>query len=208
MISGAHAVDVRPFTWPTLTDSLKAKSTRKKVERSHDIADEIIAFIPHLRRFALVLTRNRESADDLVQDCLLRATQRQKLFTPGTNLHAWLFTIMRNVFISDVRRTSANRQISLEQGDLVLSTKADQESRVELAELEACLYRLPGEQRETLLLVALEGFSYAEVSDVMGIPIGTVRSRVSRARETLRHCVQNARRSDAEVPTAQSPLSE
>ena len=143
--------------------------------------------IPPLRRYALALTRNRHAADDLVQDALVRAMERQNQFMEGTNLRAWLFTIMHNIFVDQLRKTAPFKENAspVEDGPSPVAHGA-QESNFELRELEAALGRLTPDQRSILLLVGLEGLSYEEAAQVTGVAIGTVKSRLFRAREALR----------------------
>ena len=143
--------------------------------------------IPRLRRYARALTRNRAKADDLVQSSLIRALEKQHLWQPGSNLRAWLFTILHNQHVNDVRH-------SLRQGSLGPTEDAEPESRVEpvadaslqLRDLQRAINTLSHEQREVLLLVGLESMRYEQVATILDIPVGTVRSRLSRARATLR----------------------
>lgn len=149
--------------------------------------DLIIDVIPSLRRYARALTGRQDDADDLVQDCLERAMSRWHLWQRDRELRPWLFTIMHNLFISD-RRRAARRPLQVtidDDGDLP-GTPPTQAAGLEMEDLAAALGKLSEEQRETLLLVGLEGFTYAEVAEITGVPIGTVMSRLSRGRERLR----------------------
>jgi len=144
--------------------------------------------IPRLRRYARALLRsNISAADDLVQDTLVRAVAKQHLWQPGTNLRAWLFTLMHNQHVNDVRR-SARCGTTVDIDDLhnVMASPSDTPSSVLVRDLERGLAELSLEQREAILLVGLEGMSYEEAAGVLGIPVGTVRSRLSRGRDTLR----------------------
>lgn len=143
--------------------------------------------IPRLRRYARALTRDANRADDLVQDTLVRALAKQHLWQAGTNLRAWLFTLMHNQHVNDVRRS--NREggnIDVNEVAAVLVATTDPTASRQLRELERGLARLPLEQRETILLVGLEGLRYDEAAEILNVPIGTVRSRLSRGREALR----------------------
>ncbi|MEO8485079.1 MAG: sigma-70 family RNA polymerase sigma factor [Betaproteobacteria bacterium] len=154
---------------------------------------ELVAAIPRLRRYARVLAGDAARADDLVQETLARAWEKRRLWQPGTDLRAWMFTIMHNVFVN--QRNSAKREaanVSLD-ADTELSRSAWQVSvppqqftRVELNELLRHVERLPVEQRETLLLAAVEEMKYEEIAMTLAVPVGTVMSRLSRAREKLR----------------------
>jgi RNA polymerase sigma-70 factor (ECF subfamily) len=150
----------------------------------------IIAEIPRLRRYARALTRDREAADDLVQDCLERAWSRFHLWRRRDNLRAWLFTIMHNLHANHVRRAKsrpATTSLDLVEGSARLpALRPAQEDGLETRGIAAALDQLPEEQRQVLLLVALEQLSYEEAAQVLDIPIGTVMSRLSRARERLR----------------------
>lgn len=144
---------------------------------------EIVAHIPRLRRYARALVGDSHRADDLVQDTLERALEKFNLWRRGSDLRAWLFTIMHNVFINQLK---ARRELALDKAveDGLQSTP--QSDPLALRDLEVALGLLPMEQREVLLLVGLEQLSYAEVSKALSIPVGTVMSRLSRGRERLR----------------------
>jgi RNA polymerase sigma-70 factor (ECF subfamily) len=149
-----------------------------------DEAARIAELIPRLRRYARALAGDRSAADDLVQDTLERALNKLHLWRRGTDLRAWLFTIMHNVHINQVR---GRRELSALEGEAMeLPVRATQEAGIEARDLERALARLPLEQRQVLLLVVLEEMSYEQAARTLGIPIGTVMSRLSRAREKLR----------------------
>jgi RNA polymerase sigma-70 factor, ECF subfamily len=143
--------------------------------------------IPRLRRYARALTRDASRADDLVQDTLLRALSKQHLWQEGTNLRAWLFTLMHNQHVNDVRRSNRDGgNVDVNEMASVLVANTDPTASRQLRELERGLGLLPVEQREAILLVGLEGLRYDEAAIIAGVPIGTVRSRLSRGREALR----------------------
>ena len=152
-----------------------------------DFAGLLQEQIPRMRRYALSLTRNHDRADDLVQSALVRAIAKQHLFKPGTNLRAWLFTLLHNQHVNEVRR-SVNQGISidLEDASKDLVAVADTSAPRQLKELDEAIGRLPIEQRQVILLVGLEGMAYEEVAAILMVPIGTVRSRLSRGRAALR----------------------
>jgi RNA polymerase sigma-70 factor (ECF subfamily) len=153
-----------------------------------DIRQKVEAHIPGLRRYARALVRDEVDAGDLVQECLTRALDKLHLWREGTDLRAWLFTILHNQYVNHVRR-SVREGIMIELSEvtpLLLTRPACQEKYLELRDLDRALGRLPAEQRATILLVGLEGMSYLDAATVLGIPAGTVRSRLSRGRETLR----------------------
>lgn len=149
--------------------------------------DEIEACVPALRRYARALTRNADQADDLVQDCLERAIRKRRLWLPTGPLRAWLFRILLNLYRNDIRRDRRRgEQVTLEALTIEPSIPAPQPGRLALAEIARAIETLPNEQREALLLVVLEGTSYAEAARILGIPDGTLMSRLSRARAALR----------------------
>jgi RNA polymerase sigma-70 factor, ECF subfamily len=147
-------------------------------------------WIPRLRRYALALTGNREAADDLTQDTLERAWRKRALWQPGTDLRAWLFTVMHNVYVNGVRSARATESLD-EEGPAAeavhaLQTGSVAEGDIVVSELRTALASLAAEQREVVLLVGLEQMSYADAATVLAVPIGTVMSRLSRGRERLR----------------------
>ena len=143
--------------------------------------------IPRLRRYARALTRNPDRADDLVQDTLSRALEKQHLWQPGTNLGAWLFTIMHNQNVNNVRRdVRASAAVEIERVSTTLPATTDPSASRKMVELDRALARLPLGQRQVILLVGLEGMSYEDTAGILDIPVGTVRSRLSRGRDTLR----------------------
>jgi RNA polymerase sigma-70 factor (ECF subfamily) len=144
--------------------------------------DGIMDSLLPLRRFAISLTKDQERAEDLVQDTVLRAISKQEKFEEGSNLQAWLFTILRNSFFSAQRRTQ--REVEDADGSLAaeLIVIPDQEDKIVFQELEVALTKLPQEQREAIVLVAMEGMSYEETAAAVGCAVGTIKSRVNRAR--------------------------
>jgi RNA polymerase sigma factor (sigma-70 family) len=155
---------------------------------------ELIAAIPRLRRYARVLTGDPTRADDLVQDTLARAWEKRRLWRAGSDLRAWLFTIMHNVHVNQlalVRRDAANVSIDADPGNPAwqLPVQPNQIDRVEILELAQQIGRLSGDQREVLLLAAVEELRYDEIAGVLSVPIGTVMSRLSRARDKLRRLI-------------------
>jgi len=147
----------------------------------------VAAHIPHLRRYARALTGEPARADDLVQDTLERAWIKFHLWQPSLNIRPWLFSIMHNVHVNQVRAAARrDATVSLSDETMDLPTAPNQGDLLEVRDIAACLLQLPLEQREVLLLVSLEDLSYAEVSQVLDIPIGTVMSRLARGRTRLR----------------------
>ena len=163
--------------------------------------------IPRLRRYAWALTRDASRADDLVQSGLVRAIAKQHLWQEGTDLRAWLFTILHNQHVNDVRRAVREGSTApIEEVAAELPVSSNVGASLELRDLERAMSRLPDEQRQVILLVGLEGMRYEEVAEILGIPIGTVRSRLSRGRETLR--VLMGMREDCGSARGQSVSSE
>jgi RNA polymerase sigma-70 factor (ECF subfamily) len=145
--------------------------------------------IPRLRRYAFALHRsNKPQADDLVQDTLVRAIAKQHQWQPGPNLRGWLFTLMHHQNVNDVRRSIARGGVGFATEELYdrLASVSDPSASLQLRDLERAMVKLPIENRQAILLVALEGLSYEEVAEVLRIPVGTVRSRLSRGRVALR----------------------
>ena len=151
-------------------------------------SDDLIALLPNLRRFALSLCRRPDVADDLVQITAERAFAARARFDPATRLDAWLFRILRNAWIDDARRT-ATRGVTVDIADApeaaVVDGAREAEAQLMLARTRAAMDELPEEQREVMLLVCVEELTYREAADVLGIPIGTVMSRLARARLAL-----------------------
>jgi RNA polymerase sigma-70 factor (ECF subfamily) len=150
-----------------------------------DLRDIMLRATPNLRAFAISLTSNVDRADDLVQETLLRALANIESFQPGTNLQAWLFTILRNLFRSEYRKR--RREVEDTDGNYAesLVSQPEQESQLEFKELRVALAKLPQDQREALILVGASGFSYEEAAAICGCAIGTIKSRVNRARNRL-----------------------
>ena len=155
-----------------------------------DIHRSIEAEIPRLRRYARALTRDLSAADDLVQDCLTRALGKLHLWQEGTDLRAWLFTILHNQYVNQVRRAvREGAAVGLSETEPLLTRGPHQSRRLELRDLERAIAKLPDEQRSVILLVGLEGMRYEEVAEILDVPIGTVRSRLSRGRDALRRLI-------------------
>lgn len=149
------------------------------------------AEIPRLRRFARFMTRDVDYADDLVQECLARAIANIESWQPGTNLRAWLFVILKNVFRNDRRR--AQHDIAYRDGlerEAPFFSSAQQHHHLVLSEVQKAFLELTEEHREVLTLIAMEGFRYEEAASILNISVGTVKSRLSRARAALRALVE------------------
>ena len=149
------------------------------------LRDQMLAAVPSLRAFAISLSGNVDRADDLVQETLLRALANIHSFQPGTNMPAWLFTILRNLFRSEYRKR--RREVEDADGSYAetLKTHPEQTSHVEFKEFTVALNKLPEDQREALILIGASGFSYEEAAEICGCAVGTIKSRVNRARTRL-----------------------
>jgi len=143
----------------------------------------IVPYIPNLRRYARALVGDRDGADDLVQDTLERAVRKFHLWRPG-DLRAWLFSIMHNVFVNQLKARKISSELEIDEASIAAPIPGA--TTLDVADVQRALARIAPEQREVLLLIALEDMTYADVSRALGIPIGTVMSRLSRGRERLR----------------------
>ncbi len=168
-----------------------------------DFNDLLEAQIPRLRRYARALLRDATRADDLVQDTIMRALAKQHLWEPGTNLRAWLFTLMHNQHVNNLRQGPREENaVDFEEISSTLIATTDPTASCQLRELDHGLARLPEEQRGVILLVGLEGVRYDEAAAILNVPIGTVRSRLFRGRESLRRLM------DMDEPAAAIPPRE
>ena len=146
---------------------------------------DLVGLIPHLRAFARTLCGDAAAADDLAQDAVMKAWDARSSFQMGTNMKAWTFMILRNQFYSEKRRSWRSTQLDQEAAERTLVAVDDPESPVALDEMRLAMKMLPEEQREALILVGAGGFAYEEAADICGCAVGTVKSRVSRARRAL-----------------------
>ena len=156
----------------------------------------IVPYIPNLRRYARALVGDRDGADDLVQDTLERAVRKFHLWKPG-DLRAWLFSIMHNVFVNQLKARKIAPEVEIDEE--LIAARIPTATSADVLDLQHALGSLAPEQREVVLLVALEDMTYADVSRALGIPIGTVMSRLSRGREKLRNVMDGASRSGLRV---------
>lgn len=153
---------------------------------NNEVARNIEKYIPALQRYAVSMTRNSVAADDLVQECVVRALTKARLYRPGTNLRAWLFTILHNLHISEVRRARQWRvPLDPDAALAQLSVPPTQTGTVMLRTVHQAIMALPDQQRQILYSIAFDEKSYDEAAAEMGIPLGTVKSRYSRARRAL-----------------------
>ncbi len=146
---------------------------------------ELLAVVPHLRAFARGLCGRSDYADDLVQETMVKAWSARDRFNPGTSMRAWTFVILRNVFLSEMRRNRFRGEYDPVAADRIMAIGADQEGPIHLSDMQRALQMLPAERREALLLVGAGGFSYEEAAEIAGCAVGTVKSRVARARVAL-----------------------
>ena len=160
---------------------------------------ELTGVIPHLRAFARGLCGRADMADDLVQETLLKAWAARERFEPGTSMRAWTFVILRNAYLTDMRRNRFRGEYDETVAERILTAPADQEEPVHLADLHRALLTLPEERREALLLVGAGGFSYEEAAQICGCAVGTIKSRVGRARAALTSMIE-----DGDIPQRSS----
>ncbi|HEY2444253.1 MAG TPA: sigma-70 family RNA polymerase sigma factor [Rhizomicrobium sp.] len=158
---------------------------REKPDADSQFKSDLLNLIPFLRAFARSLCGNQEMADDLAQETLVKAWQARNMFAPGTNLKAWLFTILRNQFYSDRRRAWRQAPWDQDAAERIPGAGAEQASAAELSDTARALTRLSDEQREALILVGAGGFSYEDAAAICRCAVGTVKSRVARARKSL-----------------------
>ncbi len=166
---------------------LKTANPPATDEVQNEFQKQMLSVVPRLRAFALSLSAKSDYADDLVQETLMKAWNHQNDFQPGTNMKAWLFTILRNEYFSQLRKKKRKREVEDVDGELVnqLASPANQESHLDVADLRVAMQQLPDDQREAIILVGASGFSYQEVAEITQVAVGTVKSRVNRARVRL-----------------------
>jgi RNA polymerase sigma-70 factor, ECF subfamily len=169
----------------TESDDKELAAVRSDPAAEEVFRNQLLKIIPSLRAFARGLCGDRDLADDMAQDAMMRAWAAQKSFTPGTNFRAWIFMILRNQFYTTLRRNSRMVSWDPEVAERVLVTKAAQHDGLNVEDVSKALKKLPAEQREVLLLIGANGMSYEEASEVMGCAIGTIKSRLARGRAAL-----------------------
>jgi RNA polymerase sigma-70 factor (ECF subfamily) len=169
------------------------------------LRDDLVAAIPNMRAFAISLCGNRDRADDLVQEALVKAWNHLSSFQEGTNLKAWLFTILRNAYFSELRKTK--REVADSDGQLAarLAVPPEQQGHLDLIDLNRALAQLPPDQREALILVGAEGFSYEDAATISACAVGTVKSRVNRARTRLAELMGHGSSSSSDKIAAGEP---
>lgn len=189
LLAATYAQSDTPLELPERLDKLLAQLQqvliRSEDRRPDTFRTGLLAAAPSLRRYAMSLTRDYTAAEDLVQDTLLRAWRSQGRFEAGTNLDAWLFTILRNQFYTGARK--GRREVSDTDGALgaLLTSAPEQMGHLDLKDVQAALSRLSADMREALLLVTIEGMDYEQAAAAMGCQVGTIKSRVCRARQKL-----------------------
>ena len=170
-----------------------ARSAAPKPPSSDDEAfkTQLVSLIPHLRAFARTLAGDPTAADDLAQDAMMKAWDARASYQMGTNMKAWTFMILRNQFYSDKRRSWRSSQLDPEVAERTLEAASNPIASLELDEVRRALACLPDDQREALILIGAGGLSYEEVSEICGCAIGTIKSRVSRARDRLAAIIES-----------------
>ncbi len=154
---------------------------------------ELAAIIPHLRAFGRSLSGSRDMADDLVQETMMKAWAARDRFQPGTSMRAWTFIILRNIFLSQMRRNRFRGEWDDLVADRILAAPAGQDKQLELADVHRAMQMLPAPQREALILVGAGGFAYEEAAEICGVAVGTIKSRVARARAALDTIISEGR---------------
>lgn len=178
-------------------------------EVTADPRDRLVEMVPNLRAFALSLCRNGAQADDLVQETLLKAWAARKRFQAGTNMRAWTFIILRNLYLSQMRRARFKGEWDDLVADRILAAPASQDRHVELGDMQRALMHLPQPQREALILVGAGGFAYEEAAEICQVAVGTIKSRVARGRVALENILSEGSlpsRRDHETDTSKTAL--
>ena len=173
-----------------MSDSDRPQPPRSAGDKA-DFKRELTAVVPHLRAFARGLCGRPDMADDLVQETLLKAWAAQDRFEPGTSMRAWTFVILRNAYLTDMRRNRFRGEYDEGVAERILTAPAGQEEPIHLSDLHRALLTLQPERREALLLVGAGGFSYEEAAEICGCAVGTIKSRVGRARAALSEMLAN-----------------
>ncbi len=172
-------------------DAVEAPPVELVALSDDEFKDELARVIPHLRAFGRSLSGNRDLADDLVQETLMKAWAARKRFQAGTNMRAWTFIILRNLFLSQMRRARFRGEWDEHTANKILAAPASQDRHIELADMQRALMHLPQPQREALILVGAGGFAYEEAADICGCAVGTIKSRVARGRAALEQLLEH-----------------
>ena len=176
-------------------DDKKRELPKRSAEDKRAFKRELTDVVPHLRAFARGLCGRPDMADDLVQETLLKAWAAQERFEPGTSMRAWTFVILRNAYLTEMRRNRFRGEYDETVAERILTAPAGQEEPIHLSDMHRALLTLPPERREALLLVGAGGFSYEEAANICGCAVGTIKSRVGRARAAL-----NSMLADGDIP--------
>jgi RNA polymerase sigma factor (sigma-70 family) len=158
---------------------------QSELYNDEDFKRELLETLPHLRAFARGLSGRSDFADDLVQEAAIKAWSARARFTPGTSMRAWTFAILRNHYLSELRRSRRQAEFDQDAAERLLVMDANQEARLHLSDMQAALQKLSPERREALLLVGASGFTYEEAAEICECAVGTMKSRVARARAEL-----------------------
>ena len=182
---------------------MHAETTRTQAD--YEIfRNDLVSLIPHMRAFARSLTGHAAAADDLAQEALAKAWDKRDSFEPGTNLKAWVFMIVRNQFFSDKRRSWRSQPLDPEVAERTLVANTNPMATLELDEVRRALLRLPDDQREALILIGAGGLSYEEAAEICGAAVGTIKSRVSRARDRLALLLLEGDYAEDDTPPSQA----
>jgi RNA polymerase sigma-70 factor (ECF subfamily) len=174
-----------------MADEEAVVETPRETLSDSDFKRELAAVIPHLRAFGRSLSGNRDLADDLVQETLLKAWAARARFQAGTNMRAWTFIILRNHYLSQMRRSRFRGEWDDLTADRLLAAPAGQDKQLELSDMQRALLQLPQPQREALILVGAGGFAYEEAAEICGVAVGTIKSRVARGRSALEQILES-----------------
>ena len=200
---------------PAVSDDAEEERTEHVSLPDNEFKDQLAQVIPHLRAFGRSLSGSRDLADDLVQETLLKAWAARKRFQAGTNMRAWTFIILRNLFLSQMRRARFKGEWDEITASKMLAAPASQDRHVELGDMQRALLHLPQPQREALILVGAGGFAYEEAAEICGCAVGTIKSRVARGRVALESLLSSGKlpsrrqhRTDPDKSALQSIMSE
>ena len=191
-------------------DEKKKELPKRTEDDKRDFKRELTDVVPHLRAFARGLCGRPDMADDLVQETLLKAWAAQERFEPGTSMRAWTFVILRNAYLTDMRRNRFRGDYDDNVAERILTAPAGQEEPLHLSDLHRALLTLPPERREALLLVGAGGFSYEEAANICRCAVGTIKSRVGRARAALSSMIEEGDIPDRQIgdPSAHRAILE
>ena len=182
-----------------MNDAPEETKPERTAEEKRAFKRELTEVVPHLRAFARGLCGRPDMADDLVQEALLKAWAAQDRFEPGTSMRAWTFVILRNAYLTDMRRNRFRGEYDEGVAERILTAPAGQEEPIHLSDLHRALLTLPPERREALLLVGAGGFSYEEAAEICGCAVGTIKSRVGRARSALTSMIEDGNIPDRSI---------